>query len=101
MKTVKLFTFLSLILLAAACKKAPAPVEKPQGGAFVEDLYKNLTASIVRDQFSPLVAARVYTYSLISAHEAALPFYSGSESFAGKLTDFEGVPKPDNIEELD
>lgn len=101
MKTYKLVSLALLIIFFAACKNSTKEVEKPQGGAFVEDLYKGLTSSIVRDQFSPPVAARVYAYAYIAAYEAAVPFYSGYESYAGKLTGLKPLPKPENIEEID
>lgn len=101
MKTIKILPLLLLIVFGVACKQAPKEVAKPQGGAFVEELYQGLTASIVRDQFSPLVAGRVYTYSYIAAYEAALPFHKDYTSFSGKLTDFKGVPQPENVDDLD
>lgn len=101
MRTLKLITLLFLVAFIASCKKPTKEVEKPMGGAFVEDMYRNLTASIVRDQFSPPVAARVYAYSYIAAYEAGVPFNKGYESYVGKLTELNELPKPENTEELD
>ncbi len=101
MKTIKTLSLVVLLLFAIACKKNTKTIERPQGGAFVEELYSALSGAVVRDQFSPPVAARVNAYVYIAAYEAAVPFYEGYESLEGKLTGLEGVPKPENAEELD
>lgn len=101
MKIVKIFILIATVALIASCKKQTKTVEKPNGGVFVEDLYKALTSTIVKDQLSPPVAGRVYAYAYISAYQAAVPFYEGYESLEGKLTGLKDLPKPENIEELD
>ncbi len=101
MKAIRLITLVFLIAFSVACKKTQKNSEKPIGGAFIEDLYLGLTSAIVRDQFSPPVAARVYAYANIAAYEAGVPFHNEYKSFAGRLTDLKPLPKPENIEELD
>lgn len=99
----KLFTLvaISASVLLVSCKKNTPAVSKPAGGVFVEELNQNLTACIVRDQFNPPVASRVYAYSFLAAYEATVPFYKGYPSCVGKINGLTEIPQPANIEELD
>lgn len=102
METVKALLLILVITFSiSACKKKADEGLDIQGGAYVEELYSNLTASVVRDQFSPPVAARVNAYVNIAAYQAAVPFYKDYKTLEGKLTDLKDLPKPENVEELD
>lgn len=56
---------------------------------------KKITDVIVHDIFSPVVAARIYSYASIGGYEAIIHLDSSYRSLAGQLHDFGATPKPE------
>ncbi len=54
----------------------------------------NLTDLIIYDIFSPPVAARIYAYTSLAAHEAARHIDPSEPSIVSKLNGFEAMPQP-------
>lgn len=89
----------ALFVLAAAlfaCQR-PNPDFQAEAGdpGHYHRSMKKLTDVIVHDIFSPPVAARIYSYSNIAAHEVMVNGVSGYRSLAGRLRDLKPAPKPE------
>jgi hypothetical protein len=96
----KLTCLLAIIVFVCSCKQKA-------NHADIEQFCKNqlpqwnqkLTYVIMTDIFTPPVCSRIYSYTNIAAYEALLPGNPGYESYAGKLTGLEALPKADTNKE--
>ena len=68
--------------------KLPAPTD------VLHKNEKNLTELIIYDIFSPPVAARIYSYTSLAAHEALRHQNADEASIVSKLKDFPAMPEP-------
>lgn len=93
--------FLSLIVLVVVnCTNRNATVH-PDGAEVLHKNIKNLTSLIVYDIFTPPVAARIYSYTSLAAHEAIRYLDENEPSIIEKLNGFSTMPVPDRSKKYD
>lgn len=59
-----------------------------------------VTEVMIHDIFSPPVASRIFAYPNIAAYEIMVGAEASYLSLSGQLTDFNGIPKPKNTDNL-
>lgn len=88
------FAILSMVLVLSNCKNKQ-PVQLPDAAEVIHQNENNLTDLIIYDIFSPPVAARIYVYTSLAAHEAIRHMDSNETSIVAKLNDFPKMPEPE------
>jgi len=68
--------------------------------AFVHRSFKNLTAVMVHDIFSPPVASRIFAYPAIAAYEVIANADANYKSLAGQIRDLSPSPTPDTTKNI-
>lgn len=77
-----------------SCKSDNKYISAISDPVLFQESVQNLTDIIVHDIFSPPVASRVYLYPTIAAYEILAQFDSlGYQSFVGKLSGLESIPR--------
>ena len=66
----------------------------PEASEVLHKNEKNLTELIIYDIFTPPVAARIYSYTALAAHEALRHLDSNEPSITSKLKGFPKMPEP-------
>lgn len=98
MKNYLLLCFIACFVLS--CQQSSPDWKTKVAEARIAHLCENqLTKVVVYDVFTPPVAARVYVYPNIAAHEALAAANTGIASLAGKLNGLEPLPQPDKDKE--
>ncbi len=85
-----------MLLLSIRCnnnKKSSGLI--PNATEVLHKNERNLTNLIIYDIFSPPVAARIYTYTSLAAHEALRHQDEKEPSIVSKLNGFPKMPEPD------
>lgn len=95
------FIFVLCVLTFVSCKQEKyvetAAVANPE---FVHRSFRNLTAVMVHDIFSPPVASRIYAYPAIAAYEVIANSDDNYRSLAGQLRGLDPSPKPDTTQNI-
>jgi len=89
------FAFSCIILLACNGDKGSKEFKKIINKDILQECNESLRLAMMRDKFSPPVAARNYAYSNIAAYQALLPFFKNHKSLAGQLNDMPETEKCD------
>jgi len=76
-------------------------VNLPDAAEVLHKNEKNLTALIIYDIFTPPVAARIYAYTALAAHEAIRHLHSKETSITSKLNGFPAMPEPQHGKKYD
>jgi hypothetical protein len=95
-KCIKNFGFL-LIILFISCQKQEPIVVTPDHFHNTIDKVVNI---MVHDIFSPPVASRIFVYPNIAAYEIVAQKNDKYNSLKGQVTDFNGIPEPENPENI-
>ena len=92
MKTF-LTALLTFTIISFACNESKKTL--PESADVLHNNENNLTDLIIYDIFSPPVAARIYAYTSLAAHEAIRHIDKDEPSIVAKLKGFPGMPEPD------
>lgn len=84
---------LVIVFMLFSCGTS-SEIKLPEAAEVLHKNEKNLTELIIYDIFSPPVAARIYTYTSLAAHEALRHQNSDEASIVLKLKDFPEMPDP-------
>lgn len=89
----KYWTIGILVFILFACNTKHA-TNLPAAPLVLHQNEKNLTELIIYDIFTPPVAARIYAYTALAAHEALRHIDSKEASIVSKLKGFPAMPQP-------
>ena len=93
---MKRIFFLCLLFVMAMWSCSPEKNSTlPDAAETLHENEKNLTDLIIYDIFSPPVAARIYSYTSLAAHEAMRHAEAKEPSIVAKLKGFAEMPEPD------
>lgn len=87
-------------MVATSCEKDMSYVSKIEDPQLLRDCMEKLSDVIVYDIFSPPVASRIYAYPSVAAFELISKSDDRFQSLAGQLTDFDGLPDPQDEDVL-
>ena len=73
----------------------------PEASSVLHQNEKNLTELIIYDIFSPPVAARIYSYTALAAHEALRHVDNKEASIVSRLKGFPEMPQPQKNKNYD
>jgi len=73
----------------------------PEASSVLHQNEKNLTELIIYDIFTPPVAARIYSYTALAAHEALRHIDSKEASIVSRLKGFPPMPLPEKDKNYD
>ncbi len=96
----KLIFFVIIWLACHSCKNDQT-ASLPDPASVIHNNENNLTDLVVYDIFSPPVAARIYAYTSLAAHEAIRHQDPGEKSIIARLRDFPEMPEPDKDKKYD
>ena len=82
-----------IVFILFSCNTS-SETKLPEATEVLHKNEKNLTELIIYDIFSPPVAARIYTYTSLAAHEAIRHQNAAEASIVSKLNDFPQMPDP-------
>lgn len=83
-----------IVLILFGCRNTTEN-KLPEGTDVLHRNENNLTDLIIYDIFSPPVAARIYAYTSLAAHEALRHIDASEPSIVAKLKGFLEMPQPD------
>ncbi len=98
---MRYFVGLILLLGLVSCERDRSYEPKVADPNFLHRAHHKLTDIIVYDIFSPPVASRIYAYSSIAAYETLRKDNPDYKTFAGQLTELEGIPEAEDTSNTD
>ena len=91
----------AVVTILLSCNNKQQEIKLPDAVDVLHQNEKNLTELIIYDIFSPPVAARIYSYTSLAAHEALRHFDNRETSIVSKLKDFPVMPQPQKDKNYD
>jgi hypothetical protein len=95
------FSITISLVLVTACNNKQQPPALPAGEMVLHQNENNLTDLIIYDIFSPPVAARIYVYTSLAAHETIRHADTTETSLVSVLKGFPEMPEPDKHKKYD
>lgn len=89
------YIFAIVVFLAACNSSSNKTLKTIINKNILSECNESLRLAMMRDKFTPPVAARNYSYSNIAAYQSLLAFFPENKSLAGQLNDMPETPLAD------